>query len=57
MRILFHPNVGAVFVHRFPAGSRVLKEKLRGGHTNWRSWFIGRWRIMLVKATPHWVGN
>lgn len=57
MRILYHPKVGAVFVNRFDKDARVLRERSTGGASNWRAWFIGRWRLMIVKATPHWVSG
>lgn len=52
MRVLYHPNIGAVFINRFPAGARALRAR-RG--PNWRAWVIGRWRLMVVRATAHWV--
>ena len=57
MRVLFHPKVGAVFINRYPKGAPCLRSKLRGGRSNWRAWWFGRWRLCVVKATPHWISN
>lgn len=57
MRVLFHRDIGAVFIDRFSKDAPVLQKRGRGGFdkTNWRCWFLGRWRFMIVKATPHWA--
>jgi hypothetical protein len=57
MRILHHTEVGAVFIDRFPKSAPVLQKRSKGGFskTNWRCWYVGRWRFMVVKATQHWA--